>query len=198
MVATRVEPLMARLPRMLAYPLQSPTLWLLVAISLMRLLAHLPSLLGLLFEIGFWVMAFKLAVEALANTMQGRYEPVSTGDVMATDGEAWDQLVLQVLFGIAVTLVGTFAGPVAGVAALAIVVVVLPAAVIMLAVDGSVAHALDPRSWVELARRLRGAYFGVVALVAGLMLVSALLEIVLEAFLPSGAPVGRLLDRVLP
>ena len=190
MAATRSEPLLARLPRMLAYPLQSPTLWLLVAIALLRLLAHLPNVLGLLFEIGFWVMAFKLAVEALANTMQGRYEPVSTGDVMATDGEAWDQLVLQVLFGVAVALVGQLAGPTAGVAALAIVVLVLPAAVIMLAVDGSVLHALNPLSWLELARRLGGAYFGVVAVVAGLTLLSALLEVLLEAALPSGF--GRL------
>ena len=179
--------LAARLPRMLAYPLQSPTVWLLCALALLRLLNHLPNVLGLLFEIVFWVMAFKLAVEAFGNTMQGRYAPVATGDVMATDGEAWDQLVLQVLFGVAVAAVERFAGPMAALAALAVAAFALPAAVIMLAVDGSVAHALDPRSWVELARRLRGAYFGVVALVAGLMLVSALLEIVLEAFLPSGS-----------
>lgn len=186
MAARRAESLTARLPRMLAYPLQSPTVWLLVAIALLRLLAHLPNVLGLLFEIGFWVMAFKLAVEALANTMQGRYEPVSTGDVMATDGEAWDQLVLQVLSGIAVTLVGQFVGPLAGLAALAIVVFALPAAVIMLAVDGSVLHALNPLSWLELARRLGGAYFGVVGVVAGLTLLSALVEAGLDAALPAG------------
>ena len=176
----------ARLPRMLAYPLQSPTLWLLCALSLLRLLNHLPNLLGLLFEIAFWLMAFKLAVEALGNTMQGRYEPVSTGDVMATDGEAWDQLVLQALFGIAVALVQQFAGLGAALAALAVAAFALPAAVIMLAVDGSVLHALNPLSWLELARRLGRAYFGVVALIAVLMLVSAVLEVLLEAWLPAG------------
>ena len=154
--------------------------------ALLRLLNHLPNLLGLLFEIAFWLMAFKLAVEALGNTMQGRYEPVSTGDVMATDGEAWDQLVLQALFGIAVALVQQFAGLGAALAALAVAAFALPAAVIMLEVDGSVLHALNPLSWLELARRLGRAYFGVVALIAVLMLVSAVLEVLLEAWLPAG------------
>src|SRR5688572_12431562 len=61
-------PLSERLPAILAYPARSPTLWLIGALALLRLLHHLPNILGLLFESAFWFIAFKLAVEALRNT----------------------------------------------------------------------------------------------------------------------------------
>ncbi len=176
----------ARLPAMLAYPLQSPTLWMILVLAALRLGNHLPSLIGLVFEIGFWLMAFKLAVEALTNTAQGRYEPASTGDVMATDGEARDQLVLQAIFGIALWATGHFLGFVPMLVVLAAIVLFLPAAVVMLTVDGSVLHALNPLSWFELIRRLGGAYFGAVAVVAGLSVLSGVVEALFESALPWG------------
>ena len=93
----RIEPLFQRLPSILAYPAAPSMLWMIAALCALRLLAHLPSLLGLAFELIFWVMGFKLAVEALVNTAHGRIEPLGRNDLAATDGEAVQQMLLQVL-----------------------------------------------------------------------------------------------------
>lgn len=174
-----------RLARFLAYPAQSPTLWMICALAVLRQLNHLPSLLGLVFELAFWFMAFKMAVEALGNTAEGRYEPVPAGDLVATDGDAWEQILLQALFGTSLWAIGHFFGFVPLLFALAVAVLAMPAAVMFVAIDHSVLHAFNPLSWVEMMRRLKGAYFAAVGLVAVLTLLTGFVEATFENLLPS-------------
>lgn len=162
-----------RLPQILAYPAQSPTLWLILALSLLRLLHHLPNVLGVLFEVAFWFMAFKLAVEALRNTAEGRYAPVDTGDVAATDGEAWNQILLQIVFALPVGIVFVFYGQLAATLTASAIAVVMPAAIMLVAVDHSVLHGLNPLSWFEIMRRVGGPYFAAVTLFEVLLFASS-------------------------
>lgn len=180
----RIEPLLPRLPRLLAYPFQSSLLLMVAGICFLRLLSHLPSLLGLLFEVVFWVMALKLAVEALTNTAQGRHGAITGEDLMATDGDAVGQLLLQA--GATAMLLAAlyWGGLEVFIPAVVAVLVFLPAATIFLAVDGSLPAALNPLAWFQLIGRLGSAYFGVVALLAVLHVGSWLLQAGFAAVLP--------------
>lgn len=178
--------LLPHLGERLAYPLQPSLLWLFGALCLLRLLSHLPNLLGLLFELSFWVMAFKLAVEALNNTAHGRYEAVSGGDLLATDGDGLRQLLLQLALGVAMAATLHWFGPVAlGVLSL-LAVVFMPAAIILLAINGSVGAAINPLAWGALIGRLGAAYFGVVVVLAVLQGVGLALLLLFDTVLPAG------------
>ena len=121
-----------------------------------------PLLLCGFVELILWFLAFKLAVEALLNTAHDRLDPDKAGPQSATDQHAFGQMLLLLVFLGPVYLLALRNGPDLGWLALAAVLVTLPAAVILLAVDESLWHALDPRAWLALVGRLGAAYFGVV------------------------------------
>lgn len=182
----QAQALLPHLGERLAYPLKAPLPWFFGALALLRLLSHLPNLVGLLFELGFWVMAFKLAVEALNNTAHGRYEPLGGEDLLATDGDALRQLLLQLGLAIGMAATAHWLGPVALGVLVLLAVLVMPAAVILLAIDGSLARALNPLAWGALIGRLGAAYFGVVAILALLQGVGFGAQWLFDAMLQNG------------
>lgn len=182
--SVRIQPLLQRLPAILAFPAAPSMLWMLLALCALRLLAHLPNLLGLAFELGFWVMGFKLAVEALVNTAHGRLEPLGGNDVGATDGEAVKQLLLQVLVSLAITGVAVWVGRGPALVMLGFTVLLLPAAIIMLAIDQSLLRALNPLAWATLIGRLGARYFAAVAVLAALVALSLVAQVAFAMLLP--------------
>ena len=165
-----------RLPGLLAYPASKGMLAMLAGLALFRLLSNLPSLLGLLFELAFWIMGFKIAVEALTNTAHGRYEPLHGEEMLATDGDAIEQLVLGLLVGLLVTLVAVYFGMLPTAAAFLLVFMFMPAAVMLLAINHSYLNALNPVAWFELIGRVGGTYFGAVLVFSILGLLSDVLQ----------------------
>lgn len=161
-----------RLPSLLAYPAGKGLLAMYAGLAFLRLLSNLPNILGLLFEIVFWVMGFKLAVEALVNTARGRYEPLHTEDVLATDGDAWEQLVLGVFAGLLVVAIAIWVGLVPALLATAAVMLFFPAAVMLLAINHNYASALNPAAWFALIGRVGLPYFGVVLVFVALGAIS--------------------------
>ena len=109
--ATPIQPVSDRLPAIFAYPAHKAMLWMIAALCALRLLNHLPSLLGLVFELAFWVMGFKLAVEALVNTVHGRFEPMGAEDMMATDGEAVNQILLMLVVFLPIQAIALWGSP---------------------------------------------------------------------------------------
>ncbi|PRH81831.1 tetratricopeptide repeat protein [Arenimonas caeni] len=168
----RPEPLLPRLPSLLAYPATKAMLAFMAALALFRLLAHAPNILGLLFELAFWVMGYKLAVEALVNTAHGRYEALHGEDLMATDGDGVEQIVLGVLATVALLAVARWVGPLPALALLAVIVLFMPAAVMLLSINHSLLNALNPLAWFELIGRIGLPYFGVVAVFTVLAIAS--------------------------
>ncbi len=183
--STRIQPLFQRLPTILAYPAAPSMLWMIAALCALRLLAHLPSLLGLVFELAFWVVGFKLAVEALVNTAHGRLESLGHNDVSATDGEAVQQMVLQLFVSLSITAVALWVGAVPALVMLGLAVLLLPAAIILLAIDKSLPGALNPLAWAALIGRLGARYFGAVAVLAALVAVSLLAQLAFAKLLPN-------------
>ncbi|MBW8368831.1 MAG: hypothetical protein K0M70_13350 [Arenimonas sp.] len=183
--SARTEPLWQRLPAILAYPAASSMLWMIGGLCLLRLLSHLPNLLGLLFEAVFWVMGFKLAVEALLNTAHGRLEPFGGNDLMATDGQAMHQLLLAMVVFAPMFAVLAWVGVVPALVMLALAVLFLPAAIILVAINGYLPGALNPLAWGDLIGRIGGAYFAVAAVLAGLVIVSLVAQAIFFALLPN-------------
>lgn len=155
----------------LAYPAHPGMLALLGGLGVLLLLANLPGLLGLVFRLAYLVMAYKLAVEALVNTAHGRYQPLGAEELFATDGDAVRQLVLQWLALGLVLAIGAWFGRAPAVLASLAALALLPAATMLLAVEGHFAAALNPASWLRLIGRVGGDYLALVlqlCLLAGL------------------------------
>jgi tetratricopeptide (TPR) repeat protein len=105
----------------------------------------------------WWLMAFKLASEALRRAADGRdddpnYE-VFAGDAMA---------LRQVLLGLLMFVIGSgaakFAPPAVFYSFCVLAAVMLPATVILIVMEDSVLRVFDPRMWFELMRRVGGDY----------------------------------------
>lgn len=185
-MSRRHASLLAELPARLAYPASRDVMLLFAGLCLLRLLANLPNLLGLLFELAFWVMAFKLAVEALENTAHGRYEALAGNELVATDGDAMEQVALGLVFALPVVLLGAWVGPAAAWTWLAVAVLFMPAAVMLLAINHNFWASLNPLAWLALAGRLGGEYVAAVVVFAALGLASTLVQALFESLLPAG------------
>lgn len=179
------------LPGILAYPVRHGELGLIAALSLARLLTHalgstvsiqwLPNfaisgstgsayaiVLTFAIELILLVLGLKLAVEALLNTAGDRLDSTKRGPLWATDGDAAGQFFLLLVFLLPVYLIAQFFGPRPGWFSLALAMLILPAAIIVCAMEDNFWHSLDPRTWLALLARVGVDYFGVVVL-AGLL-----------------------------
>jgi tetratricopeptide (TPR) repeat protein len=157
---------------MLAWPLRPPTVaWLggmaLAAMAINVLGALVSGLLGMVLEAAWWVMAFKLASEALSKVASGHEGEIGY-EQQASDGNATWQLML----GIAVLGLGAlcwyFGGTGARFAFCTVVVLALPAVIVLLVLEESVVAAFDPRNWLLVLRGLGKDYVVVAAQVAAL------------------------------
>lgn len=177
----------------LGFPLQGEIFGMLVGCALVRLLSHtlasslqvqwLPDLsvqgdssavfsvvLGGLIDLAIAMMVLKLAVEALLNTAHDRIGPGKAGGVSANDSQALGQIGLLLIFGLPIYLLALWGSIDLGWLALLVGLGVLPAAIMLHAVDENLLHALDPRAWWELLSRLGTSYFIMVGCLLCLLL----------------------------
>jgi hypothetical protein len=172
---------------MLLYPLRGGMLVWLVLMTLASVLFHgvaqLNSLFGMVLGALWWLMAFKLASEALTLAASGR-EGEAGYEQFASDGIA----VRQVFLGLGLMVLGWLAWMLGGRTGLLLfctaLALLLPAIVILLVMEASLLRAFDPRLWFELLRRVGGSYL---VLACKLTLLAAALLLVL-ANLPETLP----------
>jgi len=150
-------------------------------------------LLSLALDAVLALLALKLAVEALLDTARGRADPAGDPASLVTDGQALRQVCL--LLGAAA--LAYLAWRIGGMGALALVALLEatagPAAVMLLAEDDSLLHALHPAAWLEVWRRLGAAYPAIALQLAGLVFAVAVAQWFFDAQLPAwlAVPVGR-------
>lgn len=185
MPSTRRPTSGASLPGVLAFPLRGDAAFVIGACALARLPAHwlgasltiqwLPGfsvagntssvfavVLGLLLDLGILMLGLKVAVEALLDTAHDRLGPAKAGGLLVTDSQAIGQIWLLLVFLVPLYLTALVFGSAAAGAMLCVTALVLPAAIMLQAVDDNLWHALDPRAWRELFRRLGAPYLGAV------------------------------------
>jgi hypothetical protein len=173
---------------MLLYPLRGMPLFWLLLMGLGSVLFHavgaVSGLLSMLLGAVWWLMAFKLAGEALTVAASGRegdpsYEPFA-GDAMAAR---------QVFLGLALLVLGWLAWAIAERSGLLLYCValalLLPAMVILLVMEDSLLSAFNPGGWYELLRRV-GADYLVVA--CKLTLLAGVVALTIVYLLPSLMP----------
>jgi len=207
------------LPGILAYPVRHGELGLIAAFSLARLLTYalgsavsiewLPSftitgstgsvfaiVLTFAVELIFLVLGLKLAVEALLNTASDRLDSTKRGPVWASDENAAGQCFLLLVFLLPVYLITQFFGPGPGWFSLALALLLLPAAMIVCAMEDSFWYALDPRTWLALLARVGVDYFAVVVLLGLLGLLAFGVQSLVLSHLPGWieAPASRFIS----
>jgi len=141
------------------------------------------AVVALLLGATWWVMAFKLAGDALLRAAEGRdddpgYEAY-TGDAMA---------IRQIWLGLLLYVVGTgaakFTPPAFFYSFCTLVAVMLPATVILIVMEDSMLRVFDPRMWLELMRRMGGEYVLLCAQLAVLATAVVLAMRMMNATLP--------------
>lgn len=180
--ATPVEPFWERLGSFIRYPLRADALVVLLVISFGQLLGLVP-VIGWIIGLLLLATGYKYAFTILRETAHGRLDP--PGGVMeAPDAVVIKFLAMYVVLVVAVLVVAALAGPVAAIIAAVAFMLVVPAATMSLAMNESLANALNPATWVAIIGRLGGPYF----LLFGLLAVFQL----------SAANATNLAARVLP
>lgn len=189
-----IAPFWQRFPQILAYPFHLEVLFPIAMLAVGRMVLNFLPIPGFLVSLVFWIMAFKIAVEALENTARGHLTPGKGGNSWATDGDARDQILLLVLFFFAPLAVGYWISIWAALAVLLVETLVLPAAVALLAIDKSLWYALNPQAWFTLMQRVGMGYVVAVALIWVLQIVVVIANVVL-AFAPGfiAVPVGSVI-----
>jgi len=140
--------------------------------------------LGLIIDLIILMLVLKLAVEALVDTAHDRIGPDKAGGMSATDSQAVGQILLLLIFGVPIFALALMGGGNLVWLAILLAMVVLPAAIILQAVDDNLWHSLDPRAWWALQSRLGVSYFVMVAMLACLVIVVTGLQWMLGRSLP--------------
>jgi hypothetical protein len=180
MSSIRIEPFWNRLPAIALYPFRGGALISLLAIGLgIVLLGWFP-----IFRILFWLLACKQAFEILLASANGRLisPHVSPG---FDSSVVWKYLMLQVLmFGLPV-LAAILVEPALGMALFIAFALVLPAAIMGLAVSGSLGRAINPELWFFVITRIGWPYLALIGLLLVIQLSAANAEAMLAEFLPA-------------
>ncbi|MEO9078629.1 MAG: hypothetical protein ABI268_04890 [Rhodanobacter sp.] len=168
------QSLLHQLRDALSYPLCASALPALVAFTLAHYLALLP-MLGWVLELAIWAATYLYALECLRHSADGFAQPP---EIVEPGHGGW-ALVAILLWSTALTLVVKlkFGGGAWLVSVL--MAVTLPAIAMSLALDGSVSHALNPLTWVQVISRFGPIY---VLLIAVQCLIALIVGIAQHAF----------------
>jgi hypothetical protein len=159
---------------MLWFPLRGKRLFWLLLMSAAAMLFQRANEFSHVLAMGlgalWWLMAFKLASDALLDTAFER----ERGSVYSVDGNAARQVALAgCLLGL-VWGIGFVAGTAAQLVACAALSLALPAMATVLVMEGSLLRAIDPVAWFRLLGKVGSPYlvltFKLIALAAALAL----------------------------
>ncbi|HJT97489.1 MAG TPA: hypothetical protein VJ696_04170, partial [Rhodanobacteraceae bacterium] len=176
-----IVPFWNRLREISTYPMHSSALLTIVVLALCHLVKFLPF--GWFLDLLVWVAMYKYAFECLRASADGRLEPpeVSAG---VEDSLGWKQIWLQVAF-IVMALVGFMLGPVVGLVVLLVLGLSWPGAIMSLAMDENLGHALNPATWTAIFARIGWPYLALVALYFVFFVSQSYAQVFVAAILPT-------------
>ncbi|WP_257386124.1 tetratricopeptide repeat protein [Tahibacter caeni] len=158
-----IVPFWQRLNDITRYPAKPAALITIGVLALARLLGMLPGLVGWILDLLVSVALYRFAFEVLRATANGRMEPPEgMGETDQSSG--WLAIWLQVIFIIAAVVLVIALGWI-GVALCVLMLVGYPGAVMSLAIDQNLGHALNPATWMQIMTRLGWPYFVAVGLI---------------------------------
>lgn len=156
-----IEPFWNRLRAISLYPAHAGALTTIIALSVCHLIAYFPF--GFLLDILVWVALYKYAFECLRASANGRLEPPEFA-TSVDDSLGWSQIWLQVAFLILNIAGFLLLGPVGGAVCAIVLALALPGAIMSLAMDENLGHALNPATWLAILARIGWPYLAVAGL----------------------------------
>jgi len=155
-VSNFIPPFWNRLPRFFTYPLHPRPLILMILLAAAgTFLTWVPFLSTIL-----WGVLIKYSYASLRSTMHGNLQPPEASHEVIVEnfGQVFKQIMLFAVIGVGVVFAFIKGGPAAGISSLLFVVLFLPAMLIVLVISDSLIAALNPVSFVTLARRIGWGY----------------------------------------
>ncbi|OOG47105.1 DUF4013 domain-containing protein [Rhodanobacter sp. C01] len=173
------QPLSQQLPDALRYPLHGAALPAIVTFTLAHYLALLPGA-GWLLELVVWAATYLYALECMRHTADGYAAPPE----FAEPGHGGWALVAVLLWSTLLTLAVklNFGGNAWIVTAL--MAVSLPAIAMSLALDGSVGHALNPLTWVQVMSRFGLPYLLLIGVQCLIAVIVGVAQLAFESAFP--------------
>lgn len=183
----RVAPVWSRLPAVFRYPFHFDCLVAILGYGLLFLVGIVVPLVGWIMALVAYLGIYKFAADVLESTARGWLKPPEHWG----DGNRW-MLFKHFVLIIALVLVLVLVAMLTGSTAVTVIVglcfmLAMPAAVILVVMTNSLAHALNPIAWLHIMRRTGKAYFIAVGLLAMLALSQGFAERLLAEMLGPGA-----------
>ena len=158
--ATEAVPFWNRIGAFFRYPFHTDPLLVIAICTLVPLLAG-GGILGIIVVLLTILALFKYIYAVIGHTADGHMKPPPLS--VAFTGSGFDIVILQllvfVLMGALVSAAMMLGGPVLMLIALALVILALPASVMVLAMEHSVAAAVNPMNLAVLISRIGSPYF---------------------------------------
>ena len=177
-----LAPINERWPHILRYPLQLGALSTCVALAFAHLIALLPF--GFLLDILVWTAFFKYALEVLRWSANGRAEAPEISLTMS-DAIARYGLLLLLLSQLLLVLIGYFLGAIPAFICGLVLMLGMPAAMMILALEEGVLRAVNPIVWMMLAQRIGKDYFILVGFFIAALFMQSIFAMLIGKVLPS-------------
>lgn len=156
-----IVPFWNRLREITRYPAHMSSMVTIIVLALANLVIFLPF--GRILHLLATVAMYRYAFECLRATANGYLEPpeiAQSTDRSLGRKQIWLMLILAVVAFVGLVVLG----PKLGVALMLFLGICLPGATITLAMDESLASALNPGKWIAIITRIGWAYLAVVGL----------------------------------
>ena len=156
-----IEPFWQRLRAISLYPAHAGALTTIATLSICHLVAYVPF--GFALDLLVWVALYKYAFECLRASANGRLEPPEFA-TSVDDSLGWSQIWLQLAFLILNIAGYLLLGPVGGAICSIVLALALAGAIMALAMDENLSHALNPATWLAILARIGWPYLAVAGL----------------------------------
>ncbi|SFL87393.1 tetratricopeptide repeat protein [Marinobacter zhejiangensis] len=158
--ATEVEPFWNRLGAFFRYPFHADPL-IVIAICTLVPLALSANIFGLVVSLLLVMALLKYTYEVINRTAEGHMTPPPVATAFTGDGFGivFLQLLVFVGMGALIASAGMLGGPMLAMIAMAFVILVLPASVMVLAMERSALAAVNPLHLTGLIARIGWPYF---------------------------------------
>ncbi|MDR3385611.1 MAG: hypothetical protein P4L92_01055 [Rudaea sp.] len=156
-----IVPFWNRLREITLYPAHMGAMSTIVVLALCRLVIYLPF--GGLLAMLVTVAMYKYAFECLRATANGYLQPPEIG-MSVENSLAWKQIWLILIFVLVAAFGLVLLGPAGGLILVLFLGFSLPGATMTLAMEESLASALNPGKWVAIFTRIGWPYLAVVGL----------------------------------
>lgn len=178
-----IPPFWSRLREISLYPFRGTALASLVTYSLLSPLTFLPGLGGRILALIIWIAIWRYCFEILAHTANGHMEAPEFASHTDT-GAVLRFIALGLIWLLAIVLAARYGGRVAATFAVLLFGLLLPGAVMSLAIDGNLPQALNPLTPLAIMRRIGPPYLAGVALLLVVEETSTTMQYLLERYLP--------------